>query len=126
MSELQLKGKKTLLALSIISLILDISSVLYSRFELDSFVSVTNYITSKAFSRMFIYTILIFFCYKGYLCAKWILCLIILFSGLILIFQFNILGSNLLLGLGVSSIIMSVLLFISKPVKAFMSYQISN
>ena len=126
MSELQLKGKKILLALSIMSIILDISSILYSRFELEPFVSATNYITTKALSRIFVYALLIFFCYKGYLCAKWMLCLIILLSGLMLIFQFNIIGNNLLFGLGVVSIIISGLLFISKSVKAFMSYQISN
>lgn len=126
MSELEIKGKKTLITLSIISVLLDIISVLYSYFKLNAFLSVSSYITNQAFFRIVIYSILIYFCYKGYLCAKWILCLTTISSGVILIFQFNILGSNFLLGIGVISIVVAVLLFISKSIKAFMSYQICN
>ncbi len=120
------KGKLHLIIVSTLIILLDISSTAYSLFKLNSLTSINQYINNQILFRTFIYGVLIFFCFKGYLCAKWILCILSLSSAILLLINFNISNSLFLLILGVILMCLSVFLFISKSIKLFMSYQTYN
>lgn len=119
------KGRKTVLVLIVIALLIDILSTaaISSLYQQIGATDVASYKLLQGIFRFILTCILFFFLYKGYSWSKWLCAILFLLSGgyslIAAISNFNI----IVLILGLFYFLLGIVLFASKSVKTFFSYQ---
>lgn len=122
----KVNGKNLLIGIGLFVIIFDLMTIGYSIYSSLDEPSLIGYTLSQGFFRLLIEIALVIFCYKGHAWAKWILCIILIFSSIVLLYQYTTSNDLLLLFISFINLIAGVLLFTSPLIKSFMNQQISK
>lgn len=123
--ELVQKGKKIVISIIVLMLLIDIViiAVTSSVLAVSGYVSYATYNLMKGIFRFVLTVLVLFFLYKGYRWAKWLMVSLLFLGGgyavLSLISAFNI----VVLAMAAIYICIGVILIFSKPVNDFFRYQ---
>ena len=119
-------GKHLLIGIGVFVIIFDLMTIGYSIYSFLNEPSLIGYTLSQGCFRLLVEIALVIFCYKGHAWAKWILCIILLFSSIILLLQYTTSSDFLLLFISIINLVAGALLFTSPLIKNFMRQQISK
>ncbi len=120
----QLKGKRLLLCISGFIILADIIYTIFCIYNLLSLdTSILGLTLTNSFFRILVEVALVVFCYRGNICAKWILSVIMIALSSFLLLQFAGTSSLFMLIIGLIFLFSAALLFTSPSIKAFMNSQ---
>ena len=122
----EIKGRNLLLTIGCIAILFDLLSTVFSIYTFLKEPSLISYTISQGIFRLLIEIALVIFCYKGHAWAKWILCVILAFSSIILLLQYTSSGSFILLIISIIYLVSGALLHTSPYIKEFMANQNSK
>lgn len=122
----EIKGRNLLLTIGCIAILFDLLSTVFSIYTFLEEPSLISYTISQGIFRLLIEIALVIFCYKGHAWAKWILCVILAFSSIILLLQYTSSGSFILLIISIIYLVSGALLLTSPYIKEFMANQNSK
>ena len=122
----EIKGRNLLLTIGCIAILFDLLSTVFSIYTFLEEPSLISYTISQGIFRLLIEIALVIFCYKGHSWAKWILCVILAFSSIILLLQYTSSGNFILLIISIIYLVSGALLLTSPYIKEFMADQNSK
>ena len=122
----EIKGRNLLFTIGCIAILFDLLSTVFSIYTFLEEPSLISYTISQGIFRLLIEIALVIFCYKGHAWAKWILCVILAFSSIILLLQYTSSGSFILLIISIIYLVSGALLLTSPYIKEFMTNQNSK
>ncbi|ADZ85928.1 hypothetical protein [Cellulosilyticum lentocellum] len=122
----EIKGRNLLLTIGCIAILFDLLSTVFSIYTFLEEPSLISYTISQGIFRLLIEIALVIFCYKGNAWAKWILCVILAFSSIILLLQYTSSGNFILLIISIIYLVSGALLLTSPYIKEFMTNQNSK
>ncbi len=122
----EIKGRNLLLTIGCIAILFDLLSTVFSIYTFLEEPSLISYTISQGIFRLLIEIALVIFCYKGNAWAKWILCVILAFSSIILLLQYTSSGNFILLIISIIYLVSGALLLTSPYIKEFMANQNSK
>ncbi len=122
----EIKGRNLLFTIGCIAILFDLLSTVFSIYTFLEEPSLISYTISQGIFRLLIEIALVIFCYKGHAWAKWILCVILAFSSIILLLQYTSSGSFILLIISIIYLVSGALLLTSPYIKEFMANQNSK
>lgn len=122
----EIKGRNLLLTIGCIAILFDLLSTVFSIYTFLEEPSLISYTISQGIFRLLIEIALVIFCYKGHAWAKWILCVILAFSSIILLLQYTSSGNFILLIISIIYLVSGALLLTSPYIKEFMANQNSK
>ena len=122
----EIKGRNLLLIIGGIAILFDFVSTVFSIYTFLEEPSLMSYTISQGVFRLLIEIALVVFCYKGHAWAKWILCVILAFSSIVLLLQYTNSGSLVLLIISIVYLVSGAILLTSPYIKEFMTKQTSK
>ena len=122
----EIKGRNLLLTIGCFAILFDLLSTVFSIYTFLEEPSLISYTISQGIFRLLIEIALVIFCYKGHAWAKWILCVILAFSSIILLLQYTSSGNFILLIISIIYLVSGALLLTSPYIKEFMANQNSK